>query len=310
MIPRIKIRQWTTSTEQTIPRLGFHTCGARHKRFRRPSDSTILERASAKIKDLDIPFEAKMRRKALRKSRHGRADLMARLAIAMDMRVQRLRSRPPSLRLHSDLDMLVRYVSDWIYGMALHIAEDPASTGPKMRSALRETFKSAQQRMDEIINANQANRAEQVVLVKKKKNEVVRGLNFLSLIENQERMDTSKTGLPASMQAWAKRVAASFERAHALEDQEQTVENGCSSFQPTNPDNVSLSESHKPQGLAMHKPEYLDSEQASLDIATLSQAVEIEEPAVEDRLDNSNDEPATKRDSEAATPHEAPKDSI
>jgi hypothetical protein len=194
--------------------------------------------------------------------------------------------------------------------MALHIAEDPASTGPKMRSALRETFKSAQQRMDEIINANQANRAEQVVLVKKKKNEVVRGLNFLSLIENQERMDTSKTGLPASMQAWAKRVAASFERAHALEDQEQTVENGCSSFQPTNPDNVSLSESHKPQGLAMHKPEYLDSEQASLDIATLSQAVEIEEPAVEDRLDNSNDEPATKRDSEAATPHEAPKDSI
>jgi len=85
-----------------------------------------------------------------------------------------------------------------------------------------------------------------------------------------------------------------------LEDQEPSV------------DNASRSEFYKVlEYLAMeHKPESPDSEPASLDIVPPSQALGSQEPALENTLDNPDDEAAIQTDAQARPPHEAREDRI
>ena len=309
MVPRIKIRQLTTSTRLSTPSMSFYPSirlnvkhprsGVEHLKIRqtpsrnlstravhnhddtRISDSEIIERAEAKIKNLKIPVKPKKRREDMRRSRKERADLLARLTIDMDMRGQRLPRQ--YLPFMSDLRILQQYMSDWKYGMALHIGEDPSSTGPEMRKIVKERISSALSEIDKIISE-----------AREMSKELRKTSRFLDLIDQREGNAGN------TLQSWAKGEAKAFEKEHALEDPKPAVES------------TTRSEFNKfLEYLAMeHKPESPDSELASLDSSPPSQALGSQEPAVENMLDSPGDDPAIQTDAQAAPPHEAREDRI
>jgi hypothetical protein len=309
MVPRIKIRQLTTSARPSTPNMSFYPStrfnvehplpGVEHLKIRqtpsrnlstrpvhnhddtRISDSEIIERAEAKIKNLKIPVKPKKRREDMRRSRKERADLLARLTIDMDMRGRRLPSQlSPFI---SDLKILQQYMSDWKYGMALHIGEDPTSTGPEMRRIVKERISSALSEIDKIVSE-----------AREMSKELRKNSKFVDLIDQREGNAGN------TLQSWAKGEAKAFEKEHALEDPKPAVES------------TTRSEFNKfLEYLAMeHKPESPDSEPASLDSAPPSQALERQEPAVENTLDSPDNEPAIQTDAQAAPSHEAREDRI
>jgi hypothetical protein len=309
MVPRIKIRQLTTSTRPSTPNMSFYPSTGFDVEHPRPgferlkirqipsrklstravhnhddsriSGSEIIERAEAKIKNLKIPVKPKKRREDMRRSRKERADLLARLTIDMDMRGQRLPSQ--YLPFISDLKILQQYMSDWKYGMALHIGEDPSSTGPEMRKIVKERISSALSEIDKIISE-----------AREMSKELRKTSKFLDLIDQREG------NVGNSLQSWAKGEAKAFEKEHALEDPKSAV------------DSTTRSEFNKfLEYLAMeHKPESPDSKPASLDSAPPSQALGSQEPAVENTLDSPDNEPAIQTDAKAAPPHEAREDRL
>lgn len=284
MVPRIKIRQLTTSTRPSTLSMSFCPStrfnikhpwpGAEHliKIRRTPSrnlltrpgydhddtrisDSEIVERAEAKIKTLNIAGKPTTRQEDMRRSRKGRADLLARLTIDMDMRGRRLPSQYSFF--NSDLKILQQYMSDWKYGMALHMGEDPTSTGPEMRRIVRERVASALSEMDKITSE-----------AREMSKELRRTSRFLDHVDEKE-------GNADILQSFAKSEAANMEKRYALEEKPAVESTTRSEF------NKFL------EYLAMeHKPESPDSEPAGLDSATPSQALGTQEPAVENKLDS------------------------
>jgi hypothetical protein len=307
MVPRIKIRQLTTSTRLSTPNMSFNPStrfnvehprpGGEHLKIRqnpsrnlstrpvhnhddtRISDSEIIERAEAKIKNLKIPVKPKKRREDMRRSRKERADLLARLTIDMDMRGRRLPSQYSFFI--SDLKILQQYMTDWKYGMALHMGEDPTSTGPEMRRIVKERISSALSEIDKI--ASEAREMSK---------ELRKTSKFLDHIDQREGNAGN------ILQGWAKGEAKVFEKEHALEEKPVV-------------DSTTRSEFNKfLEYLAMeHKPESPDSEPASLDIAPPSHPLGSQEPAVENTLDSPDDEPAVQTHA-TMKPDEAREDRI
>jgi hypothetical protein len=283
MVPRIKIRQLTTGTRSSTPNMSFCPStrfnaehprpGVEHLKIRqtpsrnlstRPGhnhndtriDSEIVERAEAKIKTLKIPVKPKNRREDMRRSRKARADLLARLTIDMDMRGRRLPSQYSFF--NSDLKILQQYMSDWKYGMALHMGEDPTSTGPEMRRIVKARISSALSEIDKITSE-----------AREMSKELRRTSKFLDHIDQKEGNAGN------ILQSWAKGEAGAIEKQYALEEKPAVESTTRSEF------NKFL------EYLAMeHKPESPDSEPASLDSALPSQALGSQEPAVENTLDS------------------------
>jgi hypothetical protein len=191
----------------------------------------------------------------MRRSRKERADLLARLTIDMDMRGRRLPSQYSFF--NSDLKILQQYMSDWKYGMALHMSEDPTSTGPEMRRIVKERIASALSEMDKITSE-----------AREMSKELRRTSRFLDHVVQKE-------GNADILQSFASSEAANMEKRHALEEKPVVESTTRSEF------NRFL------EYLAMeHKPESPDSEPAGLDSATPSQPLGSQEPAVGNTLDS------------------------
>ena len=119
-------------------------------------------------------------------------------ASEMDVRGRRLPSQYSPFS--TDLKILQQYISDWKYGMALHMGEDPTSTGPEMRRIVKERIASALSEMDKITSE-----------AREMSKELRKTSKFLDHVDEKE-------GNADLLQNFSKAEATNIERRYALEE--------------------------------------------------------------------------------------------